>query len=127
MTEPILLLLVEDESLIREILDIELTDAGFQVGVASDGTRAIAELNMKAPLFRAVITDIRLGDGPTGWDVAHRARELVENIPIIYISGDSVHEWSAKGVPNSVVVAKPFVPAQIITAIAALLNKADMS
>lgn len=41
------------------------------------------------------------------------------------MSGDSAHEWTAQGVPNSVMVSKPFVVAQIITAISTLLNQAD--
>ena len=72
-----------------------------------------------------MITDIRLGKGPSGWEVGHRAREIVSGIPVIYISGDSAHDWSAKGVPNSVMVPKPFVAAQIITAISTLLNEVD--
>jgi hypothetical protein len=31
-------------------------------------------------------------------------------------------EWPSKGVPNSIMLEKPFVPAQLITAVANLLN-----
>jgi len=123
MAAPILLL-VEDEVLIQEMLDTELTEAGFEVAVVSNGTQALAELNADVTRFRAIITDIRLGAGPRGWDVAHRARELVLTMPIVYISGDSAHEWASKGVPNSVMVSKPFASAQVITAVSTLLNHA---
>ncbi len=46
-------------------------------------------------------------------------------LPVVYMSGDSAHEWTVKGVPNSVMVSKPFVIAQIITAISSLLNEAS--
>ena len=46
-------------------------------------------------------------------------------MPVVYMSGDSSPEWSAKGVPTSLMVAKPFAPAQIITAVSTLLNAAD--
>jgi hypothetical protein len=46
-------------------------------------------------------------------------------MPVVYMSGDSSPEWSSKGVPNSLMVAKPFAPAQIITAVSTLLNAAD--
>ena len=72
-----------------------------------------------------MITDIRLSAGPDGWAVARRARELVPNMPVVYMSGDSSQEWSSKGVPNSLMVAKPFAPAQIITAVSTLLNAVD--
>lgn len=123
--QSIQLLVVEDEALIRELLDHVLSDAGFEVTSASDGAQAFAELESKASQFRAVITDIRLGRGPDGWAVAHRARELAPEVAIIYVSGDSAHDWSASGVPNSVMITKPFVPAQILTAVATLLNKTD--
>jgi DNA-binding response OmpR family regulator len=99
------LFLVEDDALLRDLLE--------------------ASFDADAARFRAVITDIRLGAGPDGWAVARRARELVPTMPVVYMSGDSSHEWSSKGVPNSLMVAKPFAPAQIITAVSTLLNAAD--
>jgi DNA-binding response OmpR family regulator len=117
VTATILLLLVEDDELIRELLEAALTEAGFDLTVAADGKQALAELETDATRFRAVITDIRFGAGPDGWEVGRRAREIIADMPVVYMSGDSAHEWPSKGVPNSIMVAKPFAPAQIITAV----------
>jgi DNA-binding response OmpR family regulator len=125
MTTTTALFLVEDDALIRDLLETSLTEAGFEVVEVSCGTKALAHFEADAARFRAVITDIRLGAGPDGWAVARRARELVPTMPVVYMSGDSSHEWSSKGVPNSLMVAKPFAPAQIITAVSTLLNAAD--
>ena len=38
------------------------------------------------------------------------------------MTGDSGHEWAVKGVPNSILIGKPFVAAQIITALSPHLN-----
>ena len=119
------LLLVEDEALIQSLLEDALSDGGFELTIAENGTKALAELEADATRFRAVITDIRLGSGPDGWQVAHRARELVPAMPIVYMSGDSSHDWAANGVPNSVMVSKPFAVAQIVTAVSNLLIAAD--
>ena len=119
----ILILLVEDEHLIRMNLEEELRDAGFDLVAVRDGVKAMAELDADATRFRGLITDIRLGDGPTGWEIARHARELVPGIPIVYMSGDSAHEWDSRGVPNSVMVTKPFVTVQINTALSNLLNE----
>jgi CheY-like chemotaxis protein len=121
----ILLLLVEDEALIQMMLDETLSEEGFELVVAQDGGQALAELDADAARFRGVLTDINLGKGPDGWEVARHARELVPSMPVVYMSGGSADEWAAKGVPKSIVVAKPFVPAQIITAMATLINEAD--
>jgi DNA-binding response OmpR family regulator len=119
------ILLVEDEALIEEILAAEFADTGFEVVAASDGNRAIAELDADATRFKAVVTDIRLGEGPDGWDVGRRARELVSDLCVVYISGDSTHDWSSKGVPESVVILKPFAPTQLSTAVSMLITAAD--
>jgi DNA-binding response OmpR family regulator len=124
MEAPVLLL-VEDDPLMQEILSVEFADSGFEIVVVRDGTQAIAELDADATRFKAAVTDIKLGTGPDGWDVGRRARELVADMPIVYITGDSAHEWSSKGVPDSVVVLKPFAPAQLSTAVAALITAAD--
>jgi DNA-binding response OmpR family regulator len=124
MESPVLLL-VDDEVLVQEMLATEFADTGFEIVVASDGNRALAELDADAARFKAVVTDIGLGEGPDGWDVARHARELVADMPVVYITGDSTHDWSSRGVPDSVVVSKPFVPAQLSTAVVTLITAAD--
>jgi len=39
------------------------------------------------------------------------------------MSGDSASQWSARGVPNSLMLSKPFAPAQLVTGLATLLNR----
>lgn len=43
-------------------------------------------------------------------------------IPIVYMSGASGHGWTSHGVPNSVLIAKPFAIGQIVTAVSQLLT-----
>lgn len=123
MSTTILLLLVEDEALLHTILENGLEDAGFEIVIAASGAAALRELDTDAARFQAVLTDVSLGSGPTGWDVARRARELVAGMPVVYMTGDSASEWASQGVPNSILVPKPFVVPQIVTAISSLLNR----
>ncbi|MNL78860.1 two-component response regulator [compost metagenome] len=74
-----------------------------------------------------MITDIRLGKGANGWQVGRHARQCQSSIPVVYVTADSASEWTAQGVPNSVLIQKPFVPAQLIAAISGLLNEASMA
>lgn len=126
MSTPVLLLLVEDEKLLQLSLEESLVEAGFTLLTKSDGASAIAELDTDAARFNAVLTDIRLGKGPSGWEVGRHAREIVPDMPVVYMTGDSATEWTSQGVPNSILVEKPFVPAQIITALSTLLNKGNL-
>ncbi len=118
-------LLVEDEPLVRMLLEATLEDAGFHAVAVEDGNQAITELEADPARIQAVVSDIRLGRGPDGWEVARRARELDPKMPVLYVSGDSAFEWASRGVPRSLMVAKPFISAQIVTALAALLIQAD--
>lgn len=122
-----LLLYVEDEVLIQDMLVSALEDAGFHLLVADSGVHAHELLAAKHEALHGIITDINLGKGPDGWDVARKARELMSGLPVVYVSAASDHEWSSKGVPNSVMIAKPFVPAQVVVAISSLLVVSDQS
>jgi hypothetical protein len=46
---------------------------------------------------------------------------------VVYITGDSAHEWTVHGVPNSVLVTKPFAAAQVVTAVSQLLTAGSSS
>lgn len=120
-----ILLLVEDDQALQAILEAALSDEGFDVVVAGTGQKAIEELEGGNRVFKGLVTDIRLGSGPDGWEVGHRARQILPGIPVVYMSGDSVHEWSAEGVPESVMLQKPFAIAQLIVAMTTLLNAAS--
>ena len=124
LPERVEILVIEDETLIRMMIEDALTEAGFAVTSVANGHEAIALLGDPAQSFAGAVTDVRLGRSPDGWEVARQARETRPGIAIVYITGDSGHEWSAKGVPNSVVLGKPFAIAQITTAVATLLNAA---
>ena len=72
--------------------------------------------------FRALVTDVELKSKLTGWDVARHARTITPELPVIYATS-TAHDWEALGVPNSLLITKPFAPAQIVTAVAQLLNE----
>ncbi|MEO8113630.1 MAG: response regulator [Phenylobacterium sp.] len=122
--DAIQVLLVEDEPLIIELVGGALQDGGFEVVVARSGAEAVTVVEARAGELRGIITDINLGDDIDGWAVARRAREMAEQMPIVYMSGGSAHEWAVNGAPNSIMVPKPFAPAQIITALTTLMNAA---
>jgi DNA-binding response OmpR family regulator len=123
------ILLIDDEPLMLDLLEAEFTDAGFDVVIAGRGAHALAEINANAFQFSAIVTDIALDPldplGSDGWEIALRARELAPEIPVIYVSGVSAAEWPSKGVPNSVMIAKPFAVGELIAAVILLLAEGD--
>jgi DNA-binding response OmpR family regulator len=71
--------------------------------------------------YRALVTDVRLR-GVNGWEVARRIREKEPAFPVIYVTAAPAEEWASQGVPNSILISKPFADAQLIAALANLLN-----
>jgi DNA-binding response OmpR family regulator len=120
-------LLVEDEFLLRELLVEPLEEAGFSVLAAKSGEDAVIVLEREGAGIRAVLTDVNLGGEVNGWHVGHYARKVDPLMPVIYTTGQSVEEWAAHGVPNSVHINKPFVHVQVITALSQLLNTTSSS
>ena len=114
------ILVVEDEPLVRLTIVDALEEGGYTILEAADGAAAIEHIG-RSDQLRGLVTDIRLGTGPNGWEVARRAREKFDCIAVVYVSGDSAAEWPANGVPQSLVLQKPFASAELVTAVANLL------
>jgi DNA-binding response OmpR family regulator len=116
------ILLVEDEILVREYLREALVAEGFEVVAVSTGEHALAELRNPAVRYKAIITDIRLADKIPGWDVAKLARDLIPAVPIVYMTGDSAADWKVHGVPDSILLAKPFEVPHLLATVGALVE-----
>jgi CheY-like chemotaxis protein len=105
----ITILVVEDEVLSRLDLVETLRSASYEVLEASNAHEALGYLRQRVDV---VITDIHLGGGLTGWDVAEEFRAARSGIPIIYTSGNAVD--GARKVSGSVFFGKPFRTADIL-------------
>jgi DNA-binding response OmpR family regulator len=117
------ILVIEDDQLIQGVVEEALTEGGFEIAIASSGENAVKMLEASDGKYRALVTDVNLGrDRMDGWEVAKRAREIDPAFPVVYMSGDSADDWGSKGVPNSIMLEKPFAPAQLVTAVSQLLN-----
>jgi DNA-binding response OmpR family regulator len=71
--------------------------------------------------YRALVADVKLRGRMDGWEVAKHAREIDPDFPIIYMTGAGADQWPSHGVPNSLLLTKPFAPAQLVTAVSQLL------
>jgi len=121
------ILVIEDEDATQGIIEEALTDAVFYPVIAASGEEAVTLLQAERDRYRALVTDINLRGSLDGWEVARRARTSSPEFPVVYISGASGGDWSSKGVPNSIMLQKPFAPAQLVTAISQLLNTGTLA
>ncbi|KQY84582.1 response regulator [Brevundimonas sp. Root1423] len=121
MSDSVHVLIAEDQGLIASLIEITLIDEALTPTVASSGAEALTALEADTP-FQVLITDIRMEPGPDGWIVAAEARRRHPAIHVVYITGDSMEAWRTQGVPGSLLIAKPFVPDQIVRAVTGLLE-----
>ncbi len=124
-----MIVVLDDEQLILDLANTSLSDAGYEVVLVSSGTQAAAIFEgPDGERCRAFITDIHLNSNPvTGWVVARAARQRFPMLPIVYMTGGQADEWPSKGVPQSILLTKPFAPAQLVTAVSQLLNAVPVS
>jgi DNA-binding response OmpR family regulator len=122
LSESPLILVVEDDQAIQDIVEDALSEGGFEVAIAASGEEAATLLIGNKSQYQALVTDIGLRGRCDGWEVARRARESNPDFPVVYMSGKHAEEWASEGVPKSIMLAKPFAPAQLVTAVSQLLN-----
>lgn len=123
MNELPAILVVEDDHFVQSVVEEALKEGGFEIAIAASARQAIELLDAAGGKYRALVTDINLGrDQVDGWEIARHAREIHPEFPVVYMSGESAQDWSSKGVPNSIMLSKPFAPAQLVTAISNLFN-----
>jgi DNA-binding response OmpR family regulator len=119
-----IILVVEDDQGIQSLIEETLTDGGFGSAIVASGEEAVTLLRGHKGKYRALVTDINLKGTMDGWAVAQQAREIEPDFPVVYMSGAAAADWTSRGVPNSVMLEKPFAPAQLLTAVSTLLNSA---
>src|SRR4051812_45566770 len=109
-------LVVEDDHAICEIIHDLLDSIGLHtVCVTTD--RAAYDILPTLPTFAALLVDVNLGQGTTGFDVARFARQVIPDVAVIYVSGQaSPQSFKAFGVPESAFVLKPFSGDELIEA-----------
>ena len=102
-------LVVEDEEIVREVVCMDLVDAGFSVREAATGDEAIRILQEESPgdaQIGVLFTDIRMPGSLDGWSLAERARVLKPDLQVLYASGYSSEP--AREVPGSFFITKPY-------------------
>jgi len=117
-----IILVVEDDDAVQGLVEEALVDGGFQPAIAASGEEAVTLLMGRLTKYRALVTDVNLLGTMDGWEVAKRAREIDPEFPVVYMTGARADDYGSQGVPNSILLTKPFAPAQLVTAVAQLLN-----
>jgi CheY-like chemotaxis protein len=121
-TEPIHVLVVEDELMISEMVAQSLSDQGFAVHTATNAADALRFL--ASDPVDVLFTDINLPGDMDGAALARRARELQPDLPVVYASGrvNTLHQDAR--VPGAIFVPKPYELALVGRLLAAAMKSA---
>lgn len=117
--------MIEDDPQLQMILEDALADGGFEPAIAGSGEEAVTLLRAFRSQYRALVTDIRLLGRMDGWSVARAARLIDPALPVVYVTGADSDQWPIRGVPNSVLLTKPFASEQLVEALSQLMNAAQ--
>lgn len=111
-THPPVVLVVDDEALLRMLATDYFQDAGYEVIEAENGDVAL-ELLRTRPDIRAIFTDVQMPGDVSGIELAERARAECPTCAIVVVSGRQFPKPSelAAGVRF---VAKPYLGADIV-------------
>jgi DNA-binding response OmpR family regulator len=116
-----LILIVEDEPLVRMFAVDALEDSGFAVSQAGDSAEALAALTQNLQGLKAVIVDLGLPDR-TGDQLATEMRGMRADLPIVIASGRSERELKDRFAqdPRIAILVKPYTAAMLLDALASL-------
>jgi CheY-like chemotaxis protein len=115
-----LVLVVEDEALIRMSAVQMVEDAGYMVVEACNADEAIAILESR-PDIRAVFTDINMSGSMDGWKLAHAIRGRWPPIRLIVTSGIHTPE-KGQLPPKGLFIRKPYSAEQVTAALRELFD-----
>ncbi len=120
------ILLVEDETAVRELVTRVLNNDGYIVLAAQDGVQALALLGDPARPINLVLTDVVLPGGVQGDVLAEKASASRPGLPVLLMSGHPRHLVSGEHALDAGVnyPQKPFAPSLLLTKVREVLDAA---
>jgi two-component system, response regulator PdtaR len=115
-------LVVEDEELLRAFAAWQLEEAGFEVLQAANADEALRAMNSR-PDVRVLFTDVQMPGRLDGMDLARKIHEQWPKVLLLITSGNS--RPAKADIPNhGHFLAKPYRSEDVISEIAALAREA---
>jgi CheY-like chemotaxis protein len=116
-------LLVEDEDLVRQLLARVLSDSGYLVEEANNGSAALQAARRLDGALTLIITDINM-PMMNGLEFARALRMTDRKVPCLFITA-STDPADLNGISHPAqVLRKPFTPEAFLDAVVALCKKA---
>jgi DNA-binding response OmpR family regulator len=117
------ILVVDDESALRETVMRSFSREGHSVTALSNGSEAIEKATDEQ--FDVILLDVALGSGPNGYEVCRVLRERRNIVPIIMLTALDTEADAVQGLEAGAddYVTKPFGLAELRSRIRAVLRR----
>jgi DNA-binding NtrC family response regulator len=100
-------LLVEDDEVVRSLLALDLQERGITVHEAADAESALQALEAESAEVAVLVTDLDLGPGqPNGRALAAEVRSRRPRLAVVFVTGHP--RWLAWRGDRERVLEKPF-------------------
>lgn len=121
-----LVLLVEDDEMVRSLARSQLLSLGYRVAEAGDAAQALALLHAE-PEIRLLFTDVLLPGGMNGKALADAVHLERPDLPVLFTSGYTKRALSTDGrlAPGVHLLEKPYRRADLASALAAVFAGDD--
>jgi len=109
------ILIIDDNSDIRDILNVLIVEAGYSTRLAANYNQAITEIDKKLP--DVAIIDVKLDKGDNdGIELLNHIKSKSKNIPVIIISGHANIEMAVKSLKSGAFefIQKPFDKSRLL-------------
>jgi PAS domain S-box-containing protein len=117
-------LLVEDESDVRELARRVLEKGGYQVIPVASAREALLIAEGSA-VIDAVVTDVVMPGGMSGVEMGERLARTRPSLPVLYMSGytddERIHGKAASG--RLPFLGKPFQPAELLAKVQTMIRR----
>ncbi len=112
-------LVVDDEPALAHMAALMLAGGGHQVQTAASAEEALAQMEDGA--YDAVVTDLGMGAGMNGWELAERVRNRWPRTRVVLATGwgARIDSDEARGRGVAAVLPKPYREADLLRAVAA--------
>ncbi|MGO4291803.1 response regulator transcription factor [Chitinophaga sp. RAB17] len=117
------LLLIEDEPAVVSVITRGLSEAGYEVSVAPDGSSGL-QMALNNPSFRLIILDVML-PGMNGIEVCRSLRQAKQEVPILMLTALGTTENIVMGLDSGAddYLIKPFKLQELEARIRSLLRR----
>ena len=123
---PINVLVVDDETVLAEMVSMALRYEGWNIATAGDGSSAIASARAQRP--DVVVLDVMLPD-MSGLEVLHKLREDNPQLPVLLLTAKDAVEDRIAGLTagGDDYVTKPFSIEEVVLRLRALLRRTGVT